>query len=201
VSKHGPTPFDRAAAALYRSASGREAFGVEEYTPLAQGLGRYLRAGFPTLKRDEIVDLVSLALERFLVAAGQSNFEPERPAGAYLTTIARNAAIDALRRERAAEQIGLGDVDELPEQGAAGDAFERRLEILSGRQQTDELRRLAAAAGRGELVELVETYLRLAESGRSVSLRELGKELGLSHTEVRLRLDELAALSGRSSLP
>lgn len=182
--------FDRAVEALAAASLGAE-FGRADFAPLTGGLGRYLRAAFPGLGREEILDLISIAIERFIAAVQAGRLDTRQRPAAYLTRIAQRAALDELAAQRRLRSLS-GHV----ESAAPGrDELEPLLGAIGGAEQVRVLRERALLAGREELIELVDVYLSLATAGRQPTLREIGHALGISHTEVRLRLDELAAMA------
>ena len=126
---------------------------------------RYLRAR--TSSDDAAADLAALTFERAL--AGLDRF---RPAGggfpAWLLRIARNAAIDAARRDR-----GTRSLDELPPLGHPAAADDPEAAALRA-AELDELRRHVHRLGEPAAEALALRY------GAGLSAREIGAVIGKS---------------------
>jgi hypothetical protein len=67
--------------------------------------------------------------------------------------------------------------------------------VLSDRETILELMRRARDSGPHELHDLIRRWRDIESAGGTPALRELGEDLCISHTEVRRRLDRLAALA------
>ncbi len=139
-----------------------EAFGLL-YERHRLAVYRYLRAR--TGSDDAAADLAALTFERAL--AGLDRF---RPSGsgfpAWLLRIARNAAIDAARRNRGTHSLDTLRAWELP---AAGDDPEAS---AVRRAELDELRRALRRLGEPAVEALALRY------GAGLSAREIGAVIG-----------------------
>jgi DNA-directed RNA polymerase specialized sigma24 family protein len=183
--------FDAAVLALISSLDNGTKFVEQELAIVVQGLGRFLGARFQTLDRESVVDLVNETIVRFIEAVRQGAVDRGgRPAG-YLTQIAANLALDQLR----------GGTRELPcreetyEHAAEDPSFEDIVAALASKKSVFDLIAVVRDSDRHELNLLVATYLNLARPGCTPTLRGLAEQLGISHTEVRRQLSELARLA------
>lgn len=183
--------FDAAVLALIASLDNGTVFKDAELGILVQGLGRFLRARFQTLNRDDVVEAVNDAVVRFIAAVREGKVDQRARPAAYLTRIASNAAVDLLRL-RSHE---VSDVEAIDEEPADDAALEALVEALSSKALVIQLMAIAKDRGEHELNLLIAAYRNLAQPGKTPTLRQLAAELGLSHTEVRRQLDRLAALA------
>jgi RNA polymerase sigma factor (sigma-70 family) len=177
-------------AALIASVEHRQPFDESDLATLMQGLGRYLRARFRTLTRDEVVECVNEALARFIAAVGAGRIDPTRRPAAYLTRTTERVALDEVRR-RSAEALETIEVEELPAEEAPLEAL---LDALAGRDAVLELMTRARDRGEHELINLIRAWLNAAQPGKVPTQRELGATLGISHTEVGRRMVRLQEL-------
>jgi DNA-directed RNA polymerase specialized sigma24 family protein len=187
-----PGEFDGAVAALVGSlAEGEEGapFSDDQLEVILQGLGRFVRSRFPTLGREEVVDSVNEALARFIDAVRQDRVDVGSRPAAYLTKTTENISIDAVR-----ERETPVDEEVLDELSGEDTSFESFLNVLSERTTILKLMRQARDTGQHELNELIRCWMDVDASGEKPTLRKVGARLGISHTEVRRRLDRLADL-------
>jgi DNA-directed RNA polymerase specialized sigma24 family protein len=181
--------FDAAVLALIASVESDEPLSERHLAVLLQGLGRYLRATFRGLDREDEVDAVNDGLLRFIEALRSGRVNPQAKPAGYLTRTVANAAVDRLRqRRREAPDV---DIEELADDDTSLDDV---LELLVGQDAVLRLMARVRDCGEHELNDLIRTFKDLAEVGRTPTQRQLGAALNLSHTEIRRRLDRLAAL-------
>jgi DNA-directed RNA polymerase specialized sigma24 family protein len=156
------------------------------------GLSRFLVARFPGLQDPD--DTASEALARFVEAAQQGRIDPALQPAAYLTRIARNAAIDRLRHE--------AHIVATPQPTAASpiaddDSIVRLLDSDATCQLVSEGIRAANQAGDHTVVRIITQWIDMAQSlSRAPTSREVGDQAGVSHTTVRAALTRF-----RSYLP
>jgi hypothetical protein len=186
--------FDEAVVALLDAVEHGEgdAFTGAALDVIVQGLGRFLRASFPGLPREDVVDAVDEALLRFIVAAREGKIDRQARPAAYLTTIASHNAVDVLRRQQGEQAV---EPEEIEEAVGDDDSFENLDRLLSDRETILTLMQRARDSGQHELNELMQCWLDMDFAGQKPTLRDLGAHLQISHTEVRRRLDRLAQLS------
>jgi DNA-directed RNA polymerase specialized sigma24 family protein len=188
--------FDAAVLALVGSLHDGVKFAEQELAVLVQGLGRFLRARFQTLDREEVVDLVNETIVRFIEAVRRGHVDPRiRPAG-YMTQMAMNFALDRLRE--GAREIPCSE--EADERTAEDPNFEVVVETLASETMVFDLMGAARDGNRHELNLLISTYLNAARPGCTPTLRGLAELLGISHTEVRRQLADLARLARKHGI-
>jgi DNA-directed RNA polymerase specialized sigma24 family protein len=184
--------FDEAVIALLDMIErGEGTFYGLELEVIMQGLGRLVGSRFSSLTREDVVDAVNEALARFIAAAREGKVDRSRNPAAYLTAIALNFAIELRRRQRAEQ---LAEPEEIERAAGGEDPLQDFIQLLSDRQTILELMRRARDSGQHELNDLIRCWRDLVSVGETPTLRELGICLGISHTEVRRRLDRLAKL-------
>jgi hypothetical protein len=168
-----------------------DAFQGPELDVIMQGLGRLVGSRFASLSREDVVDAVNEALARFIAAAQKEGVGRSRSPAAYLTTIALNFAADLRRRQRAEQ---LAEPEEIERAAGGEEPLEEFVQLLSDRQTILALMGRARDSGQHELNDLIRCWRDLVSADDAPTLRALGVCLGISHTEVRRRLDRLAEL-------
>jgi DNA-directed RNA polymerase specialized sigma24 family protein len=181
--------FDAAVLALLDAVASGGAFGERDLQLLTSGLGRFVSAAYGSLDRDERAEVVSESLLSFISAAQARRIDRAQRPAAYLTRIASNAAVDALRRRQ--REDPERDVEGLGEDDAA---LQATLDRLTGQARIVRLMRAAMDSGEHDLVRLMRAFRDMSSGGATPTLRQLGAKLGTSHTEVRRQLDRLAQL-------
>lgn len=167
------------------------AFLGADFDVILQGLGRLIRSRYGSLSREDVVDVVNEALLRFVAAVRDGRVDPTRRPAAYLTTVAINTATEVLRQRRSEELVGQ---EELERAARTEESLDALLARHDDRRAVRDLMQRAREAGEHDLADLIRCFRDLVASGEQPTLRELGTSLGISHTEVRRRLDRLAAL-------
>ncbi|MCQ4160978.1 sigma-70 family RNA polymerase sigma factor [Roseomonas sp. GC11] len=156
---------------------------LEAVTPFLRGLARrgFARAGLSPAEAEDVVQEALLAIH-----LKRHTWDTARPIGPWLSAIARNKLVDALRRRPTAAHVPIDDLLEtLPAAGGAemeeGQELDRLLEQLGGRQR-DIVRALSL-------------------EGRSA--REAAQQFSMSEGAVRVALHRalkaLALISGRQT--
>jgi hypothetical protein len=165
---------------------GRGELGSGDVAAITLGLSRFLAARFPGLRDPD--DAASEALTRFVEAAHEGRVDRALRPAAYLTRIARNAAIDRLRHEAfvdvVAEPVAAGTATASPM--ADEDAIVRLLDSDATCELVSEGIGAANRAGDHTVVRIVTWWVDMAQSlSRAPTSREVGIRAGVSHTTVR----------------
>jgi RNA polymerase sigma factor (sigma-70 family) len=145
----------------------------EEIRPHERELRAYLRGRFPSLT--DVDDLVQETYTRLLRAREVGHATLTR---AYLFVIARNVALDLIRRNQAVSMECLGDIERLSvveERPDAAEALshEQELELLA-----EAMRALPPRCGEILALRRIEGY----------SHREIAKKLGIAEGTVNAQL-------------
>jgi len=159
-----------------RALAGDRAALASIYADLAGDVARYLRSLRLGLDHQELEDAVQEAFLRLFRSL--RGFERGRALRPFVLGIARNVAIDRLRRRRPAADVA---VERLPGGAPAADG--------AARAERSDLIGAALAAIEPEL----RTALALRHTA-GLSMRELGEALGCSQPTARARLREAAHL-------
>jgi hypothetical protein len=183
--------FEDSVTRLFESiSSGRAVAGQEDLDVVIKGLGRYIHAAFPKLTRDDIVDVVNTSLLRFTEATNAGRVDTSGNLGGYLATIGRNVALDMLRQMKRLAPTR----EETPEPpGEYDPRLESVIDALQSAAIIQTAMGRARAAGDHGVNDVVRAWLNLADQkDDKPTLREVATALGISHTEVRIRLRRLA---------
>jgi DNA-directed RNA polymerase specialized sigma24 family protein len=149
-------------------------------------LGAHLRRQFSHLSSDDIRDLTVDVLIRLM---GRMDTSGPPPHDGYIYRIARNAAVDKLRRDNSKRELLIASTGADLELGGDDDvasAFEAMATAASF------LEALENASRRGDDVAYKAATLAVMETerqGKRPSNRWLATKLGLSHTAVNNALD------------
>lgn len=164
----------------------------EDYKSLRLELATDLRRRFFSITASEIDDIVDAAIEKYLVAIDKgAELRPET-ALAYLRRIARNEAIDRLRKSRHHHPMVVGERDTTE----SDDSIARVVDARADAQLIEALLEQAARSGDRLTTRVMNAFLNLAEAMNGPpSSRLVARRAGVSHTTV---LSVLAAL--RSSI-
>lgn len=152
----------------------KAAFGqlVESHLPRLLGLaGQMLGSG------DDAEDAVQNALASAWMT--RAKLDPQRPVGAYLTTITLNKCRDRLRRRKAAQFLGFASVDSDLSAVAEGPSAETE---LADRQMLRKVRQIIDRLP----VRLREALVLVAIDGRSQ--REAAALLGVTEKTIETRV-------------
>jgi RNA polymerase sigma factor (sigma-70 family) len=146
---------------------------VREVQPHEAALRAYLRVRFPSIK--DIDDLIQETFARILRTR---TGVPVRSPKALLFTVARNTAIDQLRREQIVRIDGLADLEQLPVYDHAPGAAE----ALSHEQ---ELRLLEEAV---ESLPARCQQILILKKIHGLSYAEIGERLGIKSNTISAQL-------------
>jgi DNA-directed RNA polymerase specialized sigma24 family protein len=183
--------FDSAVGRLYdeivgvANASGADAKAV---TTHLQGLFRHQFVGTPYLHAE---DAALTTLARFTVAVQGGGVRRET-APQYLIEIARNLGKDLARKDFRGRELPTDWADLAagsPPVPVDDDEIARLLDARADSERVRAALRRSVVDGRHDLVRIVRAWLNLASKlGRSPSSREVGAQVGLSHTTVQTAL-------------
>ena len=151
------------------------------------GLERFLAIRFPTLPASDAAEIASESLARLLVVNQEGRLDPARSPAPYLTRIAHNLAVSAMRRPTATN----AELDEA-QHALADDEIAALLDARASSEMIRGALVQAVRVGDHVLVRVVRVWLELAESqGSAPASREVAERLGLSHTTVGEALKRL----------
>ena len=146
---------------------------------------------FNRLEAWEVVEVASDSISRYWDAAKRGLVDLDANPAAYLSTIARNAALDLLAGSPRADDEPLDD------EGAEDIDLERILNREQALSRLDGIRRVAIANRDHVAVQVITTWLDLAEeTQRSPTSRAVAARAGMSHTSVNRALDRLRNATG-----
>ena len=185
--------FDQSLRAILRSVRNEEPSGTaRDLDVVLTGLGRYLRASFPGVSRQDVVDAVDLAVVRTVDAAKRDLLDPDRNPGPYVARVAHNAMLEILNRGAIEEPRPDVTGPEEERVSQTPDPQDSVIAALASELEVQALRERISADGQEALVRLLDTWLDLSRgSGTSPSLRTVAVVLGVSHTEVANRMRSL----------
>jgi DNA-directed RNA polymerase specialized sigma24 family protein len=181
--------FDSAVERLYDEIAGVGNASGTDLSVVTAHLQALLRRQFGGTPRLQAEDAAQSAVVRFTVAVQRGGVRRET-APQFLIEIARNLGKDLARKDFRARELPT----EWAEMGLSGPASEddEVARLLDRRADSERVRaamRQSVADGRHDLVRIVRAWLNLASMlGRAPSSREVGAQVGLSHTAVQAAL-------------
>ena len=153
-------------------------------------LSRISRGAAPGLPREELVDVVSAALETLVSSVSDGSLARDRPVSPWLAVVTRRKAYDALRRgtrEAPNEHVTM----RAPAGHDGSDAIEQLINRIVAHDRVADVMRAIASAGDHALNDTLRVWCHLAALGEAPSYRAVAAALGISHTAVRKRLQTL----------
>jgi DNA-directed RNA polymerase specialized sigma24 family protein len=181
--------FDSAVERLYDEIAGVGNASGTDLSVVTAHLQALLRRQFGGTPRLQAEDAAQSAVVRFTVAVQRGGVRRET-APQFLIEIARNLGKDLARKDFRARELPT----EWAEMALSGPASEddEVARLLDRRADSERVRaamRQSVADGRHDLVRIVRAWLNLASMlGRAPSSREVGAQVGLSHTTVQAAL-------------
>lgn len=181
--------FDSAVERLYDEIAGVGNASGTDLSVVTAHLQALLRRQFGGTPRLQAEDAAQSAVVRFTVAVQRGGVRRET-APQFLIEIARNLGKDLARKDFRARELPT----EWAEMALSGPASEddEVARLLDRRADSERVRaamRQSVADGRHDLVRIVRAWLNLASMlGRAPSSREVGAQVGLSHTAVQAAL-------------
>ena len=183
--------FETAVGALLDDFAGSGTFGGDELGTVVDGLSRYLRATVSGLDRDELAEIIDVALLEFLEAAQAGRIDRAQRPGGYLIRLARWRALDYVRgrprRELPQEEVGA-------EEAADADLAADLVEALDSEALIAALLRRNRLAEEHELNAVIRAWLDLADRGEQPTVRAVAGELGIAPSTVSGRLAQIRAI-------
>lgn len=181
--------FDDAAGRLLEAVASGDSSRIapDDLKAVVDALLRVLRRFYP-IGEAEAEDAAHEAVLRLLeLASAPTQASPAiRNPGAYLMWLARNRAIDRLRRRDREE---AESAERAPNRLTNDDEIAALLDADATARMTDAAMRGAVEAGDHLVVRVVSSWLDIAEeSGHAPSSREVAARAGLSHTSVNQAL-------------
>jgi DNA-directed RNA polymerase specialized sigma24 family protein len=153
---------------------------ARDHEIVRDGLATFLALRFQVLGIDEALDLVDESIAR-LAAESKARGEGFAQAPGWLSNVARNLAVDRLRRQRH-ESAPNGE-------RLSDDALAALLDREASSGTVYAAARRAVAAHDHQCVRIVAEWLDLAnETGEAPSSRVVGERTGYSHTTVNAAL-------------
>jgi DNA-directed RNA polymerase specialized sigma24 family protein len=181
--------FDSAVGRLYDEITGAANASGTDLSAVTDHLQALLRRQFGGSPRLQAEDAAQSAVVRFTAAVQRGGVRRET-APQFLIEIARNLGKDLARKDFRGRELPT-DWAEMAPNGPPSDDDEIA-RLLDRRADSERVRaalRQSVADGRHDLVRIVRAWLNLASVlGRAPSSREVGAQVGLSHTTVQTAL-------------
>jgi DNA-directed RNA polymerase specialized sigma24 family protein len=181
--------FDSAVGRLYDEITGAANASGTDLSAVTDHLQALLRRQFGGSPRLQAEDAAQSAVVRFTAAVQRGGVRRES-APQFLIEIARNLGKDLARKDFRGRELPT-DWAEMAPNGPPSDDDEIA-RLLDRRADSERVRaalRESVADGRHDLVRIVRAWLNLASMlGRAPSSREVGAQVGLSHTSVQTAL-------------
>jgi DNA-directed RNA polymerase specialized sigma24 family protein len=181
--------FDSAVGRLYDEITGAANASGADLSAVTDHLQALLRGQFGGTPRLQAEDAAQSAVVRFTAAVQRGGVRRET-APQFLVEIARNLGKDLARKDFRGRELPT-DWAEMAPNGPPSDDDEIA-RLLDRRADSERVRaalRQSVADGRHDLVRIVRAWLNLASMlGRAPSSREVGAQVGLSHTTVQTAL-------------
>jgi DNA-directed RNA polymerase specialized sigma24 family protein len=181
--------FDSAVGRLYDEITGVANASGTDLSAVTDHLQALLRRQFGGSPRLEAEDAAQSAVVRFTAAVQRGGVRRET-APQFLIEIARNLGKDLARKDFRGRELPTDWAEMAPNSPPSDDDEIARL--LDRRADSERVRaalRQSVADGRHDLVRIVRAWLNLASMlGRAPSSREVGAQVGLSHTTVQTAL-------------
>lgn len=168
------------------------ASGEPDVEVLAGELRRRLLRRFPNGDEEDVHEAIREALNGFAKAAAEGRLELRGPVAGYLVASANRRMLNRIvRRPVSVAPRRMEQLASHKETLQSDDAIASWLDQDASRATIQGALRRAVARKRFTVVRVVASWLDLAEgSGEAPTLREVGADVGLSHTSVRNGLEE-----------
>jgi DNA-directed RNA polymerase specialized sigma24 family protein len=184
-----PDVFDSAVGRLYDEITGVANASRTDLSTVTAHLQSLLRRQFGGSPRLQAEDAAQSAVVRFTAAVQRGGVRRET-APQFLIEIARNLGKDLARKDFRGRELPTDWAEMAPNTPPSNDDEVARL--LDRRADSERVRaalRQSVAEDRHDLVRIVRAWLNLASMlGRAPSSREVGAQVGLSHTTVQTAL-------------
>jgi DNA-directed RNA polymerase specialized sigma24 family protein len=181
--------FDSAVGRLYDEITGVANASRTDLSTVTAHLKSLLRRQFGGSPRLQAEDAAQSAVVRFTAAVQRGGVRRET-APQFLIEIARNLGKDLARKDFRGRELPTDWAEMAPNTPPSDDDEVARL--LDRRADSERVRaalRQSVAEDRHDLVRIVRAWLNLASMlGRAPSSREVGAQVGLSHTTVQTAL-------------
>jgi DNA-directed RNA polymerase specialized sigma24 family protein len=181
--------FDSAVGRLYDEIAGVANASGADLSAVTSHLQALLRRQFGGTPHLHAEDAAQSAVVRFTAAVQRGGVTRET-APQFLIEIARNVGRDLARKDFRGRELPTEWSEMAPSSPTADDDEVARL--LDRRADSERVRaalRQSVADGRHDIVRIVRAWLNLASLlGRAPSSREVGAQVGLSHTTVQTAL-------------
>jgi DNA-directed RNA polymerase specialized sigma24 family protein len=181
--------FDSAVGRLYDEITGVANASRTDLSTVTAHLQSLLRRQFGGSPRLQAEDAAQSAVVRFTAAVQRGGVRRET-APQFLIEIARNLGKDLARKDFRGRELPTDWAEMAPNTPPSDDDEVARL--LDRRADSERVRaalRQSVADDRHDLVRIVRAWLNLASIlGRAPSSREVGAQVGLSHTTVQTAL-------------
>jgi DNA-directed RNA polymerase specialized sigma24 family protein len=160
-----------------------EEVSADALTIVVNGVEAYLGRRFPGFSSSDKNEVASEAITRFLELCRRKEVHSDRAAG-LLTVLARNVAVDSIRRARRETPSGTA-IEVVDDSTARDDEISALLDRRADAAAIYEAIAQLLALDDLETVRVLRTWLDLAdELGRAPSTREVGEAAGVSHSTV-----------------
>jgi len=181
--------FDSAVERLYDEIVGVGNASGTDLSVVTAHLEALLRRQFGGTPRLQAEDAAQSAVVRFTVAVQRGGVRRET-APQFLIEIARNLGKDLARKDFRARELPTEWAEmALSSPASEDDEVARLLDRRADSERVRAAMRQSVAEGRHDLVRIVRAWLNLASMlGRAPSSREVGAQVGLSHTTVQAAL-------------
>ena len=181
--------FDSAVERLYDEIVGVGNASGTDLSVVTAHLEALLRRQFGGTPRLQAEDAAQSAVVRFTVAVQRGGVRRET-APQFLIEIARNLGKDLARKDFRARELPTEWAEmALSSPASEDDEVARLLDRRADSERVRSAMRQSVAEGRHDLVRIVRAWLNLASMlGRAPSSREVGAQVGLSHTTVQAAL-------------
>jgi len=172
----------------------------QELRTLTAWLEGVLRARFRgQIAETDLEEIALDAIQRFMTMSQSGKVSSSGNPTAYLAHMAKNAAIDRLRKERRMALMYPSDLVDLGGSYATDDEIAARLDGSADARRVRSALSVAHSEGDNTVVQVI-TYLleEIEETGRFPSSRVAGAALGLSHTGVAKALERFRGFLSRT---